>query len=157
MGRQAVEGRALAPATSRAWGQQRGKGAGSRLRQLERDRGPRRLSDPARALQHCPARQALAGAAGGLCVAWPGLHPNTASQAADAPWLPSSVWLNRVLRTWGQGITPLVGAGHGAGALVQALRARASPGRVAGQVGGTWGRGGRVRLGREAGDEYRLP
>lgn len=44
MGRQAVEGRALAPATSRAWGQQRGKGAGSRLRQLERDRGPRRLS-----------------------------------------------------------------------------------------------------------------
>lgn len=48
----------------------------------------------------------------------------------------------RGLRTWGQGITPLVGAGHGAGALVQPLRARASPGRVAGRVGGTWGRGG---------------
>lgn len=103
-----------------------------------RDRGP----TPSLRPPHRPCgtlRQALAGSGGPS--PGPGLHPNTASPAADARWLPSSVSLNRVLRTWGQGITPLVGAGNRAGALVQPLGARASPGRVAGRVGGTWGWG----------------
>lgn len=97
---------------------------------------------------------------------WPGHCPTAASQAKNAARFPSSLslgpqkrWeaaeppLTRVLHAWGQGsggLTPLVGAGNGAGALVQPLRARASPGRAAegalrvqgcaaGRVGGTWG------------------
>lgn len=48
--------------------------------------------------------------------------------------------LRGVLHTWGQGssLTPLVGTGNGAGALVQPLGTQASPGRTAGRVGGAW-------------------
>lgn len=56
--------------------------------------------------------------------------------------------LHGVLHTWGQGrgLTPLVGTGDGAGAL-------ASPGWVAGRVGGTWG-GGKGQTAGKAGVGY---
>lgn len=82
------------------------------------------------------------GSTGPLPRAWaPCRHSSSAQMLQGCRPLS----LPGVLHTWGQGrgLTPLVGAGDGAGAL-------AGPGWVAGRVGGTWG-GGKGQTAGEAG------
>lgn len=80
-----------------------------------------------------PLRQPQ-GSAGPSPLAW---APSNHSHRGPC-CLPLS--LPGVLHTWGQGssLTPLVGTGNGAGALVQPLGTQASPSQTAGRVGGAW-------------------